>query len=874
MKTKGSPPDDVHGLRRQAEDLLDRAEAGQPGALENLSPEEARHTLHELRVHQIELEMQNSELRKAQVELATEQQRYFDLYDLAPVGYCTISEQELILKANLMAATLLGVTRRSALAGRPFSQFVIKDDQDSYYLHRKQLFKTGEPQSFELRLVKADGTPFGARLEAVAALSDDGESTCRVVISDISDQVALREAHDFLLRCVWKPGAYDFFQKLARYLAQVLGMDFVCIDRLEGDGLTAQTVAVYFDGHFEDNISYALKDTPCGEVVGQTVCCYTDRVRHLFPQDVVLQEMKAESYVGTTLWGTDGKAIGLIAVIGRKPLANQQLAESLLRLVGIRAGGELERTQAEEKLRKSEETFRSLAALAPVGVYLCDPDGRCTYVNDKWLSMWGGTLNEALGYGWVEAIHPEDRELIRTAWAQMIESRGNWGLEYRFLHRNGKVTWVYGRAMEQRDAEGQIVGYVGANSDISGIKLAQLEMVQAKVAAEAANRAKSTFLANMSHEIRTPLNGIMGMLQLMQTHTLDAELGEFVNLAIHSSTRLNQLLSDILDLSRVEAEMLAIASNPFNLRDALKATDQMFQPVAHRTGVQLRTYIDPSIPKSLLGDPARLQQVLVNLVGNAFKFTSKGTIGVEAYPLPTSLPGKYKVLFTVADTGKGIADEHLAKLFKPFSQVEMDFTRKHQGAGLGLSICKRLVKLMGGDMAVDSNVDIGTTFYFCVTFGAVAPCQDENLPDGMTGNDASAKHLQLLLVEDDPTSQYVIGRMLEKIGYSFTCVSDGQQALEEMRRKTFDAVLMDIQLPVMNGVEATQAIRSGEAGQDKANIPIIAMTAYAMTGDREKFLAAGMDDYLSKPLLMEDLQKALVRVVENISSPELAPEAG
>ncbi|PKN07047.1 MAG: hypothetical protein CVU73_14530 [Deltaproteobacteria bacterium HGW-Deltaproteobacteria-8] len=323
---------------------------------------------------------------------------------------------------------------------------------------------------------------------------------------------------------------------------------------------------------------------------------------------------------------------------------------------------------------------------------------------------------------------------------------------------------------------------------------------------------------------------------------------------------MNQLLSDILDLSRVEAEMLAIVATPFSLSDALKATDQMFQLVAKRAGIQLNSYIDPSIPPSLIGDPARLQQVLVNLVGNALKFTTKGTVGVEAYPLPTSRPGKYEVLFAVSDTGKGIADEHLSMLFKPFSQVEMDFTRKYQGAGLGLSICKRLVKLMGGNMAVDSDVDIGTTVYFCVTFGAAAPCWDESLPKGMPERTAFLRPLKLLLVEDEYVNQLALCHMLENKGHSCVSVSDGQQALEALRQETFDAVLMDVQLPVMNGMEATGAIRRGEAGQDKVTIPIIALTAFAMTEDREKFLAAGMDDYLAKPVLIEDLQKALARV--------------
>ena len=625
MSTRDRPTLDAAELRKQAEELARSKESKQHLDLEAMTPEEARQTLHELRVHKIELEIQNSELRKAQMELAVEQQRYFDLYDLAPVGYCTISEQGLILKANLMAASLLGVAR-GALVSRRFSQFVLKDDQDNYYLHRKQLFKTSEPQSFELRLLKADGMPFWARLEAVAAQGEDGESTCRVVISDISAQVALRGAHDFLCSCVWKPGGYDFFHELAQYLAQVLGMDFVCIDRLEGDGLTAQTVAVYFDGHFEDNISYSLKDTPCGEVVGQNVCCYTDRVRHLFPKDIVLQEMKAESYVGTTLWGSDGKAIGLIAVIGRKPLANQQLAESLLRLVGIRAAGELERTQAEEKLRETAERLRLANKATNDVIWDWDVIQDIQRWNEVGTAVFGWTEiveHPVSAHWWVKRIHPDDRERVHNSFFAVVNNPelDTWHDEYRFRKADGADAVVLDRGYVLRDDQGKAIRMIGAMQDISERKRAETELLLAKEAAEAANLAKSEFLANMSHEIRTPLNGIMGMIQLLETTTLDEEQLQFCSLAIQSTNRLNALLSDILDLARIDVRKLLIRAERFNMPNTIAQTIDLFESVAVQTGVALTRHIDPDIPHWVVGDSLRLQQVLNNLIGNAFKFT-------------------------------------------------------------------------------------------------------------------------------------------------------------------------------------------------------------------------------------------------------------
>jgi PAS domain S-box-containing protein len=300
-------------------------------------------------VHEIELEMQNDELRRIQGDLEASRARYFDLYDLAPVGYFTINDKGLILEANLTAANLLGVAR-GTLVKQPLSRFIVRDDQDIYYRHRKLLLETGTPQVCEVMMLRADAAPFWVRMEAsMRQDSESAETVYRAVMSDITESKQMEETQLFLLQSGYS--GEDFFVSLARYVAQSLSMDYVCIDRLLGDKLTAQTVAIYFDGKFEDNVEYALKDTPCGDAVGKTICCFPRDVRHLFPQDVILQEMAAESYVGCTLWSSKGQPIGLIAVISRKHLANPRLAESILKLVATRAAGELERRQTEMELK-------------------------------------------------------------------------------------------------------------------------------------------------------------------------------------------------------------------------------------------------------------------------------------------------------------------------------------------------------------------------------------------------------------------------------------------------------------------------------------------------------------------------------------------
>jgi len=347
-------------LRQRAEELDRSSENINPEAT---SPEELARLLHELRLHQIELEMQNEELRRAQAELDASQARYFDLYDLAPVGYLTISPRNLIQEINLSAATMFGVAR-SAFVKEGISRILPTEDRYIFFQHIEQCRKTDEPQAWDMRLLHADGATFWAHLQVTPG--QNGE--CWITVSDISERKQIEEVQSYLLQINSLNTGEDFFESLARYLATILGMDYVCIDTLHGDCLTARTLAIYCDGKFEDNIEYTLKETPCADVVGKEVCVFPRKVRSLFPQDRALEDLRAESYIGTTLWSFDMKPIGLIAVIGRKELNGSHFAESILKLVSIRAAGELERRQAEEEKLLLEQQFQQAQKLESLGV--------------------------------------------------------------------------------------------------------------------------------------------------------------------------------------------------------------------------------------------------------------------------------------------------------------------------------------------------------------------------------------------------------------------------------------------------------------------------------------------------------------------------
>ncbi|MBK5968074.1 MULTISPECIES: chemotaxis protein CheB [Thiorhodovibrio] len=382
--------------------------------------------------------------------------------------------------------------------------------------------------------------------------------------------------------------------------------------------------------------------------------------------------------------------------------------------------------------------------------------------------------------------------------------------------------------------------------------------------AKAANQAKSRFLANMSHELRTPLNGIAGLLALLSETDPNDEQSEYIEQAMQSSRRLTRLIADILDLSKIESNHLTLVNEAFELEDFIRSIEQLFTPIATPNQVKLSVSLTPGAPSHLLGDVTRLHQILGNLVGNAIKFTAAGRVSLEALSLGRGRGDEWVILFIVKDTGIGMPQDKLDQLFEPFLQIENAVTKIADGVGLGLSIVKRLVQHMGGSICVGSEPGKGTEFVLSLPFTEAPASATKPVSAAVPAKHISSlKGLRILAVDDESTNRLVLSRLLAKQGAEVTLADSGRATLAALQdpEADFDLILLDIQMPPPDGLATTAAIRSGEAGDRHRQTPIVALTAHAMSGDQERFLAAGMDGYVSKPIDIEVLKAAIIKTL-------------
>ena len=526
-----------------------------------------------------------------------------------------------------------------------------------------------------------------------------------------------------------------------------------------------------------------------------------------------------------------------------------------------------ERHRAENALRESEAQFRQLADNIREVFFIQTPDPlRTTYMSPAYDEIWGRPRLELYDRpaAWIESVSAEDRERVARVFAQSMQGLPT-EMEFRLMRPDGSVRWIHSRSFPVLDSKGKFIRAVGIAEDITERRRVLEEVRSAKAAAEAANQTKSEFLANMSHELRTPLNGIMGITDLALDTELTSQQREYLGMVRSSADSLLMVINDILDFSKIEAGKLDFESIEFNLRRSMEMTMKALAVRAQEKGLELNCHVRPRVPEVLVGDPGRLRQIVVNLVGNAIKFTERGEVKVEVREESVE-PGSTLLHFTVTDSGIGIPQEKQSTIFDPFTQADGSTARRYGGSGLGLTISRRLVDMFGGRLWLESLVGKGATFHFtarlglAVGSGRVVPSSPAcvSSPERKTG-------LRVLLAEDNLVNQTIVVRLLEKRGHTVRVASDGFEALKIFKQGRCDLLLMDVQMPHMDGFEATAAIREMEKAGG-GHFPIIAMTAHAMKGDRERCLAAGMDGYISKPFQIDELLNEIERLPGLISS--------
>jgi two-component system sensor histidine kinase/response regulator len=665
------------------------------------------------------------------------------------------------------------------------------------------------------------------------------------------------------------------------------------------------------------------------------------------------------------------------------------------------------RQHAEASLRTSEEQFRQLADSIREVFFVVTPEPiRVAYLSPAYEEIWGRPRQEVYdrAAAWIDSVHPDERGSVGSYFARLMQGIQA-EMSYRIERPDGSLRWIHASGFPVNDLKGKLVRVVGIAEDVTERKRAEAETVNAKEAAESANRAKSEFLANMSHEIRTPMNGIIGMTDLVLDTELSSEQAEYLHMVKGSADALLIVLNDILDFSKIEAGKLELDYLSFDLRKSLGEVVKTLAIKARQKGLEFIFDVAPGVPTNVVGDPARLRQVLLNLVGNSLKFTERGQIEVRVQTETQSVEGTI-LRFSVRDSGIGIPVDKQHKIFGAFSQADSSTTRKYGGTGLGLTIAGQLVGLMGGKLWVESEAGTGSIFYFTVAFGPAVAALPTKLPDvsQLAGvsvlvlddnatnrriledslirwemiptvveraaaamqalRDAHASGVQLPLVladadmlevdgfglierirqdpllssvrivmltsgsgrgdaahrqklgvaaylskpfdrvelrdvllhvlardpakpenralvtrhalqeprrslsflvaEDNAVNQRLIARLLEKKGHSVVLAQNGREALEALEKQSFDIVLMDVQMPEMDGFEATQLIREKEKTSG-AHLTIIALTAHAMKGDEERCLACGMDGYVTKPIKLEKLFSVMENAAPGIT---------
>ena len=531
------------------------------------------------------------------------------------------------------------------------------------------------------------------------------------------------------------------------------------------------------------------------------------------------------------------------------------------------------RKRAEETLQENEERFRVMADNISQLAWMADEKGFIFWYNKRWFDYTGTSLKEMEGWGWQKVHHPDHVARVVEKIRRCFQTGEVWDDTFPLRGSDGNYRWFLSRAVPIRDEQGKVLRWFGTNTDVTERKRAEEALLLAKQEAESANRAKSTFLATMSHEIRTPMNGVLGMIEILSLSKLDAEQRTTIEIVRESGKSLLRIIDDILDFSKIEAGKLEVHPEVASIQEIIESVRNLFTGSASSKGLFLNHSSDPQISSAVLVDPVRLRQILSNFASNALKFTPQGgTIEIKA-ELIERADGKDRVRFSVKDNGPGISAEQQERLFQPFIQAESDTTRRYGGTGLGLTICRRLADMMGGTIKMVSELGKGTNMMLTLSLPIAdpkeLPAKDRESTRDLLSSTMRMRRMApsvaqaetegnlVLLADDHPTNRLLLMRQLNLLGYAVESAENGVEALDQWKSGRFGIVVTDCHMPKMDGYELTRSIRGLESAKGGKRIPIIACTANALEGEAEICFAAGMDDYLAKPIELKELLKKL-----------------
>ncbi|MFP4282102.1 MAG: PAS domain-containing protein [Opitutales bacterium] len=786
-----------------------------------------------------------SQRRLAEDRLRESEERFRGAFEASGLGMALVSAQGVILEANDELGRILG-HGREALLGRTVEELTHPEDlAPDQALLAEMLEGRRETYRLQKRYRHASGQTIWAQLNV--SLVRDGAGQPLYFVSQIEDITETRRLQDELA------AAKERLQLAVRAGGVGIWEWHIPEDRMTWDEVMFARYGLVpeeFTGSIEswEQCVHPEDREPTWRRVRQALAgeaeFHTD-FRILWP-DGEVRHLCARAIIVRDSDGTPRRMVGM----------NWDVTESV---------------RQRERLVSVQERLEMATRAGGVGILEWDLCSGVIQWDEQLRKLYGLPWGTSQGgvESWMNCLHGRDRRRVRQHVRDALAGRGDVDTIFRIVRPDGTVRHMHGKALLERATDGTPLRMVGTNWDITEMVQQREELAALAEQAHEASAAKSAFLANMSHEIRTPMNGVLGMAGLLlDSPGLNAEQRHFTEVIQGSAEALLALINDILDLAKVESGKLRIEETGFSLRGLLREACELPAARARELGLAFTHEVDPLVPDQLLGDPGRLRQVILNLTSNALKFTAKGSVRVSVTLAPEAGSGP-RLRFAVTDTGIGIAPEIQDKLFKAFSQGDASTTRRFGGTGLGLSICRELAHLMGGEVGVESRLGEGATFWF--TIRLQTPASSRSGEAGSRPREDEPRFdpaARILVAEDNRINQLVIMGNLKRLGLEADVVDDGAEALEALQRTPYALVLMDVEMPRMDGLEATRRVRQGASGAALTALPIVAMTAHAHPEDRARCLGAGMNDYLSKPIE----RPALLAVLKRWCGPASARE--